>query len=191
MLQSNLPLKILWVGTVDRQDGLRIALRAIAAANRKNIEMHICGVGVDDENTEFIEIAEAGGIQGQCYWHGNVDHDKILGMMAEADLLFFTSIMEATSTVVLEAISVGLPVLCFNTCGFGPIVKDFAGITIEVSNPDKAVADFASELLRVYNNREILNNLSKQILSNRQSLTWDSKARKTAEIYKACLNKGL
>ena len=56
-----------------------------------------------------------------------MSHDKILKMMASSDLMFFTSIMEATSTVVLEAITVGLPILCFNTCGFGPIVKDFAG----------------------------------------------------------------
>ena len=62
--------------------------------------------------------------------------------MAESVFLFFTSIMEATLTVVLEAISVGLPVLCFNTCGLGPIVKDFAGITIELSN----AANFVREL---------------------------------------------
>lgn len=184
-------LKLLWVGKFDFRKQLPIALRSVIAANKKDIELHICGTGSESVVAEMKSIAEAGGIQGQCYWHGNVEHDKILGMMAEADLLFFTSIMEATSTVVLEAISVGLPVLCLNTCGFGPIVKDFAGITIEVSNPDQAVADFASKLLCVYDNRDILNNLSQQIILNRQSLTWDSKARKTAEIYKACLNKGL
>ena len=38
--------------------------------------------------------------------------------MASSDWMFFTSIMEATSTVVLEAITVGLPILCFNTVSY-------------------------------------------------------------------------
>ena len=40
--------------------------------------------------------------------------------------LFFTSVSEGTSSVVLESISNHLPVFCFNTCGFGPIVTLFA-----------------------------------------------------------------
>ena len=91
--------------------------------NQRNVELHICGTGNDDAVNEMKRMAEICGIASKCHWHGNVSHDKILKMMASSDLMFFTSIMEATSTVVLEAITVGLPILCFNTCGFGPIVK--------------------------------------------------------------------
>ena len=108
-------------------------------------------------------------------------------MMTEADLMLFTCIMVATSTVVLEAISVGLPIVSFNTCGFGPIVKSFAGITIELSNPDKSVVEFASVLNRLYNDRSILNRISEKILLHRHSLTWESKAEQTVEIYKEIL----
>lgn len=181
------PLKLLWVGKFDFRKQLPIALRSVTAADKKDIELHICGSGSESVVAEMKSIAEAGGIQGQCYWHGNIDHDKILGMMAEADLLFFTSIMEATSTVVLEAISAGLPVLCFNTCGFGPIVKEYAGITIELSDPDRSVTIFARELLKLYNDRDLLNTISESIIANRESLTWDAKAEKTVAIYNSIL----
>lgn len=181
------PLKLLWVGKFDFRKQLPIALRSVTAADKKDIELHICGSGSESVVAEMLSIAEAGGIQGQCYWHGNIDHDKILGMMAEADLLFFTSIMEATSTVVLEAISAGLPVLCFNTCGFGPIVKEYAGITIELSDPDRSVTIFARELLKLYNDRDLLNTISESIIANRESLTWDAKAEKTVAIYNSIL----
>lgn len=191
------PLKIIWVGKFDFRKQLPLALRSVAAVGHKDIELHICGTGPEKTLSEMKELAESTGISTQCYWHGNVPHDRISKMMSESDLLFFTSIMEATSTVVLEAISVGLPVLCFNTCGFGPIVKEYAGITVELSNYNKSVQDFATALNKIYHNRNILANISKGILSFRELLTWDYKAKLLSSIYcqilksdkSGCLNK--
>ncbi len=47
-----------------------------------------------------------------------MNHEEINSIMQESDLFFFTSIMDATSTVVMEAIQNRLPVVCFDTCGF-------------------------------------------------------------------------
>lgn len=157
--------------------------------NQRNVELHICGTGNDDAVNEMKRMAEICGIASKCRWHGNVSHDKILKMMASSDLMFFTSIMEATSTVVLEAITVGLPILCFNTCGFGPIVKDFAGITVELSNPYKSVQDFAHELSLLYQNRAVLNDISTRMLEKRQELTWEAKAKKLVRHYEEILKK--
>lgn len=179
------PLKLIWVGKFDFRKQLPLALQSVIATGKRDIEIHICGTGDDAVIQDMKSIAEDGGIGKQCYWHGNVPHEKILEYMAQSDLLFFTSIMDATSTVVLEAISAGLPILCFNTCGFGPIVKDFAGITVDISNFEKSVNDFSGHLLNIYENRNILNDISSNILLNRDSLTWDSKARQMVEIYKS------
>lgn len=184
----NEPFKIIWVGKFDFRKQLPIALRSVIAMNQRDVELHICGAGNNEVTEEMKRMAEAGRIASQCYWHGNVPHDKILEMMASSDVMLFTSIMEATSTVVLEAITVGLPVLCFNTCGFGPIVKDFAGVTIELSDPNQSVQDFAEELLYLYKNRMILNDISNRILEKRFELTWESKARTLNLLYKSLLN---
>ena len=88
-----------------------------------------------------------------------------------------------------EAITVGLPILCFNTCGFGPIVKDFAGITVELSNPYKSVQDFAHELSLLYQNRAVLNDISTRMLEKRQELTWEAKAKKLVRHYEEILKK--
>lgn len=182
------PLKLLWVGKFDFRKQLPVALRAVHEARFKDVELHICGSGNDSTVAEMRSIAERYGIQHKCFWHGNVAHENIPRMMAEADMLFFTSIMEATSTVVLEAISVGLPVLCFNTCGFGPIVEDFAGITVEISDPDRAVKDFAVQIDKVAENRDILDDITGSILKHRESLTWDAKARAIVGLYAEALS---
>lgn len=183
----NAPLKIIWVGKFDFRKQLPIALRAVIAMNRRDVELHICGAGSNETTEEMKQMAEAGGIASQCYWHGNVPHDRILEMMASSDVMLFTSIMEATSTVVLEAITVGLPVLCFNTCGFGPIVKDFAGVTIELTNPHQSVQDFAKELLNLYKDRTLLDEISARILEKRFNLTWEAKAQTLIRLYKSII----
>lgn len=185
----NLPFKLIWVGKFDFRKQLPIALRSVAGMGRKLVELHICGTGSNETVNRMKHLAEIEGIASCCHWYGNVSHDEILKMMASADLMFFTSIMEATSTVVLEAITVGLPVLCFNTCGFGPIVKDFAGVTVELSTPEQSIHDFSRELLNLYENRHILNTISDNIIRRRVELTWMSKAEKVTKMYKALLDK--
>ena len=187
--KSDEPFKIIRIGKFDFRKQLPIAIKSITAMNQRNVELHICGTGNDDAVNEMKRMAEICGIASKCHWHGNVSHDKILKMMASSDLMFFTSIMEATSTVVLEAITVGLPILCFNTCGFGPIVKDFAGITVELSNPYKSVQDFAHELSLLYQNRAVLNDISTRMLEKRQELTWEAKAKKLVRHYEEILKK--
>ena len=182
------PLNLIWVGKFDFRKQLPLALRSVAATGDENIRLHVCGTGNEETVREMKSLAESLGIAGQCVWHGKVDHDKIMGIMEEADLMFFTSIMDATSTVVLEAVSVGLPVLCFNTCGYGPIVKDFAGITVELSEPVESVERFAEELRRVNRDRGILDEISKRIEEKRDCLTWESKAEEMERIYREVLS---
>lgn len=182
-------LKIIWIGKFDFRKQLPLALRTIAAVNQKDIELHICGTGNVNDVKFVKELAVKLGIQKQCHWYGNVDHGKIYGLMATSDLLFFTSIMEATSTVVLEAISVGLPVLCHNLSGFGPLIREFGGWTIEASTPEKSVLDFANIIEFLHNNPEEIRKKSQECLRHRKELSWESKAKKVVSIYQEVISK--
>lgn len=109
---------------------------------------------------------------------------RVLDLMRESDLFFFTSIYESTSTVVLEAISSGLPVLSFNTCGFGPLVKEFAGVAVELTTTKQSVNDFAKEINYLSSHREVLDKYSQAELDRRIMLSWKSKAEDVVGIYK-------
>lgn len=180
---------IIWVGKFDFRKRLDLALQAVAETKNPKVHLHICGIGTPQQERDYKELAKKCGISQQCYWHGKVEHDKILFLMTQSDLFFFTSIMEATSTVVLEAISVGLPVLSFNTCGFGPLVKDFAGVAIELTTPEQSVQDFAKQINHFAVHANELEQISKQEFENRKSLSWNSKAKQMMEIYKDAIQK--
>ncbi len=182
-------LDLLWVGRFIYTKRLDLALRTIAEVKNLDICLHICGTGSEEQVAMYKQLATDLHIEDKCVWHGKVEHSKIQQMMADSDVFFFTSIMEATSTVTLEAISSCLPVLCFDTCGFGPLITDKIGRKVPISNPDKSVRDFAEHIRFLYANRELLNEMSKNEMSYRECLSWESKAKQMVDIYNKVLSE--
>lgn len=176
-------LNVLWVGRLIPTKRLDIALKSIAYTNNTDIRLTVCGVGSEETEEKYKSLIRQLGIEGQVDWKGKVEHSKILDIMRESNLFFMTSIADATSTVIVEAISVGLPILSFNACGFGALVKSFAGETIELSNPEQSAKEFANKLNYFFNNRHILKNISENQINNRHILSWEYKAETMHKIY--------
>jgi len=176
-------LNILWAGRFLNTKKLDLALETIRNISNLNIHLQIAGTGSPKEIEFYKSYADKLGISDRVTWLGKVQHEKMNELMANADLFLFTSISEATSTVVPEAISCNLPILCFNICGFGPLVKDKVGETIELSNPKKAAKEFADKLSFLYCHREKLKEYSLACDKYKQELSWEWKAKKMVEIY--------
>ena len=183
-VSGKIRLDLLWVGRFIYTKRLDIALKTIAEVKDLDVCLHICGTGSEEQVAMYKQLAADLHVDDKCVWYGKVEHSKIQQMMADADVFFFTSIMEATSTVTLEAISSCLPVLCFDTCGFGPLVTEDIGRKVAISNPEQSVRDFAEQIRTLYADRELLNKMSENELTYREQLSWESKAQKMVEIYK-------
>ncbi|EKE05267.1 MAG: hypothetical protein ACD_19C00377G0002 [uncultured bacterium] len=186
--KSSSSFKILWVGKFDFRKQLGLALKTIAAIkNLSGIEFHIIGESSKQTTYNYMTMAENLGIHNICIWHGFLSNENVQEHMKNADLLLFTSIMEGTPHVVLEAISNCLPVLCFDTCGQSNSVNDEVGIKIKVSCTTKSVEDFAEKIYMLYNQREKLYSMSKSCLARQIELSWDSKSQQMIAIYQKVL----
>lgn len=180
-------MKLLWVGKFDFRKQLGLAIKTIAGIKDLNIELVVCGAGNDNQVQHYIQLSENLGASKLIRWKGNVDNSEVLREMQSADLFFFTSVSDDTSTVVMEAISNGLPVLCFNACGFGYVVNDTVGVKIPLSNPDQSVREFAEKIKYLYAHRDVLHRLSLGCMQRQKDLSWDSKARRMVGLYKEVL----
>lgn len=176
-------LKVLWVGRFIDTKRLDIALNAIAKSHNPNIMLTICGTGTDSQIKNYKSLAKSLGIENQVTWLGKVAHESIDSLMKNSDIFLFTSIVEATSTVILEAVSANLPILSFNTCGFGPIVDSFAGKVIPLSNPEKSAEDFAQQLNYFYQNRNKLIEIAKHEKQCAHTLSWEYKGEQLHRLY--------
>lgn len=173
----------MWVGKFDFRKQLPLALKSLAATENKHIILNVYGQGNDIQEREAKQLVADLNITDQVIWHGNKSNKTVQKAMSEAQLFFFTSISEDTSTVVLEAISNRLPVLCFNACGFGAVIDDTVGRKIQLAHPEKSIVDFAQHLIMFFDNRPLLEELSLNCKTLQHTLSWEEKAKKVACLY--------
>lgn len=178
-------LDVLWVGKLDFRKQLGLALRSVAKTQNPHIKLHIVGGG---NSLPYQALAKELGVEAQCKWYGAVSHEEVQRIMQESDVFFFTSVAEGTPHVVLEAIGNNLPVVCFNTCGQGDSVNEKVGIKISLSTPNQSIIDFAEKINYLYQNKSILQQLSKGCNKRQEELSWDNKALQMVELYNKALN---
>lgn len=176
--------RLLWVGKFDFRKQLNIALATMSKLKDKsNIKLIICGSGSDNQISYYKQMAINLGIEDNVVWKGNIENSKVKEEMRKSDIFFFTSVSEDTSTVVLEAVSCGLPVLCFDTCGMGYVINESVGQKVPLTNPRQSADEFAEKINYLYNNREYLQKLSDGCKQRQKELSWDNKAKQMVELY--------
>jgi len=86
--------------------------------------------------------------------------------------------------VVVEAMSHGLPIVCFDNYGPGEMVDENSGIKIAYSTYDKSVNDFAEAIKDLYTNNGLMERLSKGSRKRyEERYIWDIKGERLKDIY--------
>lgn len=182
-------LKILWVGKFDFRKQLSLAIKTIAKLKDLDIELHIVGGGNNIEVAYYKNLAQKIGVDEMCYWYGIIKNDDVQTLMGKSNLLLFTSIMEGTPHVVLEAISNCLPILCFDICGQAGSVDENIGIKIPLTSSQQSVLDFAEQIRLLFNDRKRLSDMSKACVKRQKELSWENKTLQMIEIYKSIIQE--
>lgn len=181
---------LIWVGKYDYRKQLSVALNTMALLKDcTQIRLHVVGTGYDADVAHYHKQAEDLQLGKQVVFHHKVLNTEVHEMMKKADLLFFTSIMDATSTVVLEAIGNGLPIVCHDCCGFGSVVDNEIGRKVRLSNPQKSAEGFASIIRELNSDRELVLQMSFNCIKHQAEVSWESNARKMVELYEKAIKE--
>lgn len=182
---------ILWVGRFIYTKQLKLALNVIKnISHLKDIRFHIVGQAFKEEETQvYKDYAISLNINDLCIWYGQIPNNQVQELMQKSQIFFFTSIFEATSTVILEAIQNKLPIVCFDRCGFGPIIDSNIGRKVQLTTPQNAIKDFTNEIVYLYNHRELLEIMSQNCIEKQQTLSWNYKAIQIIKLYQKILKE--
>ena len=119
---------LLFVGSGFRTKGLDRAIIALATTRRGGLDARLFVVGQNSPG-HFQVQARRQGVADQVVFLGG-RHD-VADLMLTADLLIHPAYSENTGTVLLEALTLGLPVLCTDVCGYAPHIEQaHAGIVL-------------------------------------------------------------
>jgi len=197
-------LNVMWVGKFDFRKRLDIAVSSIGLCSDRGAVVHLCVYGSGPQPVEAKirkQIAKCGldnnaPDRSSVRLMGCRSNDDIKKAMAKADVFLFTSVSEDTSTVVLEAVQSGLPVICFDACGMSSVIETYdqeqgnqgIGVKIPLSNPNQSAKEFAEVFVDLYEHREKLKAMSRNCQNRAVELSWDNKAQKVVHLYEQAIN---
>ncbi|WP_211831080.1 glycosyltransferase family 4 protein [Kistimonas asteriae] len=167
----NSSLKILYVGRFDYLKAIDIALMSFAVAIENGLNATFTLVGEGPEESELKKICKQLKVDQCVNWVQWLPQDELNDVYRAHDIFFFPSLRDSGGMVVLEALSNGLPVICFDLGGPGKIVVPECGYKVmnhlEIS---EAVLAF-SQLIE---NFKPSNELSQLCYSRAVEFTWSS-----------------
>ncbi|MCG8314456.1 MAG: glycosyltransferase family 4 protein [Pseudomonadales bacterium] len=167
---------LLFVGRlhpVKAVDILIKAMNTLVSEHKGKIHLILIGDGPERSNLENM-VAQLG-IGNNVTFLGNQPQIKVAAWMKAASLLVLPSHMEGLPNVMLEALSLGLPVVASNVGGIPEVIDDCNGRLVEPAN----IEGLANAI-----NDALLNNWDKtKIESSVSWAQWESVVEEYSQIF--------
>ena len=179
-------LRLVFSGQHLPRKALPVVLHALAALPPA-CPWHLDVLGSGPMTPQWQRLADRLGLGPKCTWHGWLGKAEAVARLGGADLMLFPSLQEGTPHVVLEALSLGVPVVCFDHCGQADVVTPSCGVKVPVSSPREAVRDFTQAVLRLATHPGELARLSRGALAHSRTVTWAHGAQAMCRVYEQAL----
>jgi glycosyltransferase involved in cell wall biosynthesis len=175
--------RISWSGQHLPGKALPLLLRA-AAALPANLNYIIEILGDGPCNRDWRALANQLHIEERCHWHGWLPRDRSLRIMKDSHVFAITSLKDLTSTVAVEAISLGLPIISLDHCGFADLVTEQCGIKIYPGSVEQIVSEFSQALHTLYADEVFRMRLAIGAIKRSRDYSWQAKMEHLDEIYR-------
>ena len=118
-----------------------------------------------------------------------LDRNELKSLYQKAHLFLFPS-HEGAGMVVAEALSYGMPVLCFENYGPGEFIDDTCGIKVRYGRYDDSITQFAAAIKKIYIDDRVFDQLSKGAVKKfEEKFDWNLKGEQLRDVYdKVMLN---
>ena len=152
---------------------------------RPDVRFVVCGIGPLFENLRLKALKM--GLQRKIIILGYVGRRRIAELYQNAALLVQPSAHEGLSTVVLEAMSCGLPVVAYDIPGNRQVISSGSnGILVDSKSPES----MARSILKLLNDSNLRDNIGREArITIEDHYSWDNIANKITECYNELLKK--
>lgn len=179
-LKNGEPLRLIWIGGLDvKRKAIGLLLDALLKVQSDRWEISLFGDGsLSPANTE--KVARLGEKVNLC---GKVSREEVQSAMRNSHLHIISSLGEATTTVLFEAMSKGIPTMTLDHCGMAGVVCDKCGIKIPIESYDRVTSRMAAEIDRLIAEPERVTTLSKGVLECSKRFMWDNRINIFLDTY--------
>ncbi len=125
------PDRIIAIGRLIPKKGFVHLLEAQALLHARGHRVHVTIVGSGGEQRTLEKAVRRLGLEDSVTFTGALPHDRIAGLLAESDLLVMPSVVpegtqhsDGLPTVIIEAMSMGVPVVATDVASISDVVHD-------------------------------------------------------------------
>jgi glycosyltransferase involved in cell wall biosynthesis len=178
---------ILSVGRLVWNKGHKYLVDAMPAVLSECPSARLFIVGVGDQRKPLQSQAKKLHIEGAVEFLGKVSTEKLHSLYSEADVFVHPSLYDPAPIAVLEAMSMGKPVVATHVGGIPEFITNGVdGLLVEPRNSSqlaRAITDILSDSsMRRRLGQEARKRIEKEF-------TWEAVAKKTLEFYESLLNE--
>lgn len=110
-------------------------------------------------------------------------------MLEQSDIFLFPSLREGGSWSLMEAMAIGLPVICLNWSGMAISTDDSCAIRLPVTNPEQMPKDIADAIMRLVENPDLRRKMGDAGRERiRQVFNWDAKGEFMENLFEELEN---
>jgi glycosyltransferase involved in cell wall biosynthesis len=179
---ENEPFRICWSGQHLPGKALHLLLEA-AARLPGDLHYSIDILGDGPCGKRWQSMASRLNIAGHCHWHGWLSREDSLRLMRASHVLVITSLKDLTSTVAVEALSLGLPIIALDHCGFADLVTNECGLKTHPGSASQIANDIAVAIRSLYLDEPLRMRLAAGALNRCKAYSWQTKMAALNEIY--------
>jgi glycosyltransferase involved in cell wall biosynthesis len=185
---SEEPLGISWSGQHLPGKALPLLLEALARLPlRVRWNLAILGTGACTE--KWKRYAQRLRIDRNCHWQGYVSRAEAFKIVHESHVFVTTSLKDLTSTVIVEAMAQGVPILCPDHCGFSDAVDTTCGLKLPIEKPWEFIGSLTRAIELLYDDETRRCRLAIGALERVRVFSWEEKARVLNEVYSHKINQ--
>jgi len=182
---ANGDARLLFVGRLVSWKGCEFAIRAVAELARSGTRASLTVVGVGPELSALRTLARDLGVESQVEFLGTVPHNEVLALFQTHDVFLFPSLHDSGGIAVLEAMYLGLPVVCLDLGGPAVSVGD-AGIRVPCEDVQQIVNGLTDGVRRLLSDEALRKDIVTRARSRVVELyDWDSKAEYISDLYES------
>lgn len=181
--------RIVTAGSLLRIKGFSLAIRAFQQFATQYPESQFCIIGSGPEEARLRRIARQSTVNDNLKFIQAMPRRQLLTEMANANVFLFPSLRDGGGTVVIEAMSLGKPVICLDAGGPGTHITDECGIKITPTTPQQATNDLAVALENLYLDRDLRIRLGGVARDRAEEFYhWDKLGDRLMKIYQRATN---
>jgi glycosyltransferase involved in cell wall biosynthesis len=167
---------LVYPGSLNKHQGIETAIRAVSRLKDKIPTIHFSIYGSGTDESYFKDLVRELKLEGVVSFHGVISIEKVPEVMAQADVGVEPKLAngfsdEAFSTKILEFMTLNVPLVVSSTTVHKYYIDDSLVLYHEPGN----VNDLADKILRLYNNKELRQQLVRDSGRFIKDFTWNEK----------------